>query len=155
MFVVPLIAVAGILLAVWFFGVRRPASIEDADVVRHLLRVVHPEFVPTDIALDPGGSRALATDASGTGVMLLFAMGNQVAVRVLDLGGVRRVDVNDRADGCRDVVVHLHDLGCPRVPLILSAADAPRWGARLERLAGAAAGAVTGDAPLARVSPPS
>lgn len=150
MFAVPLIAVAGILAAVWFFGVRRPGSIGDADAVRRLLREDHPEFAPAEVVLDPAGTAALATDASGTTVILLFTMGNQVASRVLERGGVRDVDVSDGLDGTRRVVVHLHDLGCPRLALTLASADAPWWCARLERLADAASDV----AAVARVSLP-
>lgn len=153
MFVWPLIAVAGILAAVWFFGVRRPGSIGGADAVRRVLREDHPEFVPAELVLDPSGTAALATDATGSTVILLFTMGNQVASRVLDAGVVRDVEASEDPEGCRRVVVRLHDLGCPRLALTLASADAPRWCARLERLTGRANDHAAG-APAARVSLP-
>jgi len=153
MFVVPLIAVAAILLAVWFFGVRRAASIGDADLVRQLLREDYPEFVPAEVVLDPGGAAALATDVSGSTVILFFTMGNQVASRILDPGTVRTVELSDGSDGCRRALIRLSDLGCPRLELSLASVDAPRWCARLERLAGAATVAPS-EAPVARVSLP-
>jgi hypothetical protein len=135
MFVWPLIAVAGILAAVWFFGVRRPGPIGDAEAVRRLVLSVDPEFRPGEVALDPDGSRALVTDASGSQLLLLFTMGNQVALRRLDATGVRRIESTDAA-GSRRVVVRLFDLGCPKIELTLASADAATWTERLERLAG-------------------
>ncbi|MBC7898040.1 MAG: hypothetical protein H7066_21645 [Cytophagaceae bacterium] len=153
MFVWPLIAVAAILAAVWFFGVRHPGTIGGAEAIRLLLRDAHPDFALDDIALDPDHGRALASDASGAHVMLLFMMGNQVAIRVLEPGAVRAVDLSDAPDGSRRVVVHLADLGCPQIALTLAPADAPRWSSRLQRLAGRATDAIA-QAPLARHRPP-
>ena len=102
---------------------------------------------------DPTGIGALATDASGATVILLFTMCNQVASRVLDRGGVRAVEMSDGPEGSRRVVVRLHDLGCPRLALTLAAADAPTWCARLERLAGPVSDAAAGT-PEAHVSLP-
>jgi hypothetical protein len=72
---------------------------------------------------------------AGNELVLLFTMGNQVAIRQLDPEGMRAVDVSDGPDGSRRVVVRLHDLGCPRLAFTLAAADATRWTARLARLA--------------------
>jgi hypothetical protein len=133
MFVWPVIALVGILSAVWFFGVRRRGSIGDAAAVRQLLRVAHPEFEPAEVAFDPDGGSALAIDAKGGEIIALFTMGNQVATRVLDQGGVQTIDTSDRPEGAKRVVVRLHDLGCPRLEFTLGAADA-HWTARLEHL---------------------
>ena len=134
MFAWPVIALVGILSAVWFFGVRRRGSIGDAAAVRHQLRDAHPEFEPAELALGSDGTSAIAVDAKGTEVILLFTMGNQVATRVLDRGGVRTMDISDGPEGAKHVVVRLHDLGCPRLEFTLGPADAPLWTARLERL---------------------
>ena len=134
MFLWPVIALVGILSAVWFFGTRGRTSVGDAAAVRQRLSEDHPEFEPADIALDPDGTHALASAAAGTEVILVFPIGNQVATRVLDTGGVRGIDVTDGAEGRKRVVVSLYDLGCPRLAFTLSTADASQWTARLDRL---------------------
>lgn len=135
MFVWPLIALAGILTAVWFFGARTPISIDGEATARRLVREAYPDVVPGEVAIDVNGAGALVADASDTEVILLFAMGTQVASRALSATALRDVTWRDAGDGRQHVTLHLHDSGCPRLGFTLAASEARRWAPRLEAFA--------------------
>lgn len=134
MFVWPIIALVGILSAVWFLGVRKPGSIGSPDSIRRRISDAYPAFELSETALDTDGTAVLGSDPAGTHLVLMFVLGNQVVSRELSPGLLRDIAIADAGEGRRRVTLQLHDLGCPRVALTLAPQDAERWVPRLERL---------------------
>lgn len=134
MFVWPVIALVGILSAVWFFGFRNRAAIGDADALRRWIREGYPDVVPGDVMLDPDGLHALVSDVAGTTLIVVFSFGSQLVSRLLSPDVVRRVEATNLADGGRHFTLLLHDIGCPRISLSVRAGDVACWSERLERL---------------------
>lgn len=135
MWVWPAIAIVVILLAVRVAGARGIRRFSAADEVRGLLAVEQPELSPREIDLSTDGRTALVDTGVDDAVAVAFVMGNQVATRELRRGDIAAVEEHPAA-GAHEVTIRTHDLGFPRVQLLLDPASWTKWQPRLRGLVG-------------------
>jgi hypothetical protein len=124
---VPLIGIALILAAVWLTGGAQRARLDRAQVLRRLAEDM-PRFAAAELAIAADGGTAIAADAEGSALVLVFIAGDKIVTRRLGRGEVRRVDTAQDL-----LVIDTGDFAHGRFALGL-AGGAERWAARLARL---------------------
>lgn len=148
MFVWPVIALAVILLTVWWVAGVRSAVVRSVDEAKDVLAVEHPEWRPAQVTCASDGSGALAAAAPpDESVGVVFAHGDTLTSRLLRHGDLVRLD-EAPAGGAVRARLHLHDLGCPHIDVQLPVDRWGEWRPRLQRLVGAALAAVALAAPV-------
>ncbi|HEX6841700.1 MAG TPA: hypothetical protein VF113_09220 [Stellaceae bacterium] len=132
---IPLGGIALILLAVWLTGGARRARLDRALVLRRLDEDL-PDFAATEISIGADAAAAIATADDGV-LALIFVAGDRLVVRPLLAQDIERVTQEGAGDDVR-LVIETGDFTHGRVALLLSAAEAARWQARLPVAARAA-----------------
>jgi len=132
---IPLGGIALILLAVWLSGGARRARLDRALVLRRLDEDL-PDFAVAEMIIDADGAAAVALANDGA-LALIFVAGDKVVVRPLPAHDIRRV-AQERAGDDMRLVIDTGEFTHGRVALLLSAAEAARWQARLPEAARAA-----------------
>ena len=138
MWVLPVIAIAVILLAVRLAGARGVPRFAATEEVRALLATERPELEPRAIDLATDGRAALVDAGADDVVAVAFVLGNQQSTRELRRGDIAAVE-SHATDGGHAVTIHTHDLGFPRLHVRLDATSWHRWEPRLRGLVGALA----------------
>ena len=132
---IPLGGIALILAAVWLTGGARRARLDRALVLRRLDEDL-PDFAVTETSIDAEAAAALAMADGGT-LALIFVAGDKVVVRPLLAHDIRQVALEGSGGNVR-LVIDTGEFTHGRVALLLSAAEAARWQARLPEAARAA-----------------
>src|SRR6185312_10820063 len=132
---IPLGGIALILLAVWLSGGARRARLDRALVLRRLDEDL-PDFSAAEMCIDADAATAIAA-AADRALALIFVAGDKVVVRPLPAHDIRRV-VQERAGEAVRLVIDTGEFTHGRVALLLPAAEAARWQARLPEAARAA-----------------
>lgn len=133
------LAPAGIgflVLASWLAGGWRSAGMTDLDAALRRLCEDEYDYAPADGVLSADGRSAIFVNAADE-IAVVFAVGLDLATRILRPGSVARVQLADPApDGTRRLTLRLRDFTDPAFRIVLPAdADAEGWRARLASLA--------------------
>lgn len=164
--IVPLVAVTVILAAAWRWGGVRTARLANDTEVYAVLAQEHPEWRATEVARALDARVALAFAPPDPAVAVVFAHGDVLTSRLLHAGDLAAVQAGAVAasaspadvtgdgaatDGAADAAaavggdgvvraqLRLHDVGCPRLALVLGGRQWATWAPRLQRLVGAGA----------------
>jgi len=130
---IPVVGIALVLGAVWLTRGAQRVRLDRPVMLRRLAEDA-PDFIFAEFAGDLNGQGAIASERSGPALALLWIVGNQIVVRLLSAGAVRRVERRPASDGTT-LAVETGDFTLGQFALRLPSGEAERWAERFDRLA--------------------